>query len=106
MYVKEGGGHTATKENYHVAAAIAHSSANYSEIKSAMESLLGSGLLNDFIFRAAECPPFASGRTAAVLAGNITVGYVGEVSPETLANLSIKVPVGAFEIDVSVLPKN
>ena len=105
VYVKEGGGRMATKENYHVAAAIAHSSANYSEIKSAMESLLGSGLLNDFTFRTAKCQPFASGRTAAVLADNITVGYVGEVSPETLANLSLKVPVGAFEIDVSTLPK-
>ncbi len=53
-------------------------------------------------FREAEKPLayFVEGRCAEVLLDDLSIGYIGEISPRILKNWKIKMPVALFEIEL------
>ena len=95
-----------TKENKTVASKklaglICHSTANFTEIKSVVTSVL-SNLGYSMEISDSENKTFISGRAADVTgsAQNGSVkGYFGEVSPEVITNFTLDYPVIAFEIE-------
>ncbi|WP_407393022.1 phenylalanine--tRNA ligase subunit beta [Methanobrevibacter sp.] len=95
-----------TKENKTVAskklaALICHSTANFSEIKSVMTSVL-SNLGYSMEITDSENKTFIEGRAADVTGSSqkgTIKGFFGEVSPEVITNFTLEYPVIAFEIE-------
>jgi phenylalanyl-tRNA synthetase beta chain len=95
-----------TKENKTVASkklagVICHSSANFTEIKSVVTSVLAN-LGYTMEITDSENKTFIAGRVADVTGvaqkGSIK-GFFGEVSPEVITNFTLEYPVIAFEIE-------
>ncbi|KZX16533.1 phenylalanine--tRNA ligase beta subunit [Methanobrevibacter cuticularis] len=84
-----------------LAGAICHSTANFTEIKSTIASIL-ENLGYEMTIDSSENPTFISGRVANVKGtspnGDIK-GFFGEVSPEVITNFELEYPVIAFEIE-------
>ena len=95
-----------TKENKTVASkklagVICHSTANFTEIKSVVTSILAN-LGYSMEITDSENKTFIAGRVADVTGvaqkGSIK-GFFGEVSPEVITNFTLEYPVIAFEIE-------
>lgn len=95
-----------TKENKTVsskklAAVVCHSSANFTEIKSIVSSVL-SNLGYTMEIKDSENKIFIEGRAADVVGeaqkGRVE-GFFGEISPEVITNFTLDYPVIAFEIE-------
>lgn len=95
-----------TKENKTVsskklAAVVCHSSANFTEIKSIVSSVL-SNLGYTMEIKDSENKTFIEGRAADVVGeaqkGRVE-GFFGEISPEVITNFTLDYPVIAFEIE-------
>ncbi len=95
-----------TRENNTVsskklAGVICHSTANFTEIKSIVTSVL-TNLGYSMEISDSENKTFITGRVADVtgVSGNGSVkGFFGEVSPEVITNFTLEYPVIAFEIE-------
>ena len=90
-----------TRSSKKLAALICHSTANFTEIKSGMTSVL-SNLGYTIEISDSENKTFIEGRVADVTGeskkGTIK-GFFGEVSPEVISNFTLEYPVIAFEIE-------
>ena len=78
-----------------------HSTANFTEIKSIVTSVL-SNLGYSMQISDSENPSFIEGRAADVIgeSGNGSIkGFFGEISPEVINNFTLEYPVVAFEIE-------
>ncbi len=96
---------TGSKDQRKLAIAIADTKANYTIIKSILDSikeLLGLNLtLNE-----ANHGTFINGRCASISLGNKEIGVIGEVHPQVLENFGIEVPVAALELNLEDIVKN
>ena len=90
-----------TRSSKKLAALICHSTANFTEIKSVMTSVL-TNLGYTMEISDSENKTFIEGRVADVVGeaqkGTIK-GFFGEVSPEVITNFTLEYPVIAFEIE-------
>ena len=90
-----------TRSSKKLAALICHSTANFTEIKSVMTSVL-TNLGYTMEISDSENKTFIEGRVADVFGeaqkGTIK-GFFGEVSPEVITNFTLEYPVIAFEIE-------
>lgn len=91
---------TYTKRRVHVSAVSSHPTANFTEIRSILESLLTNLGLQKWAIKATKHPSFLEGRVAAISLDNFQLGVVGEIHPEVLNNFELENPIGAFEIDL------
>jgi len=91
---------TYTERRIHASAVSSHPTANFTEIKSILESLLMNLGFNDWSVKETCHPSFLQGRVATVSLGNMALGIVGEIHPEVLNNFELENPIGAFEIDL------
>jgi len=91
---------TYTERRLHAAAVSSHPTANFTEIKSILESLLMNLGLKNWKVKETNDPSFLAGRAATVSLGNMELGVVGEIHPEVLNNFELENPTGAFEIDL------
>jgi phenylalanyl-tRNA synthetase beta chain len=84
-----------------LAGAICHSTANFTEIKSTVASVLAN-LGYDMEISSSDDPSFIQGRVANVKGkspNGEVFGVFGEVSPEVITNFELEYPVIAFEIE-------
>ena len=90
-----------TSASKKLAGVICHSTANFTEIKSVVESVLAN-LGYSAKIKDSDNTTFIRGRAADVEgesdAGNVK-GFFGEVSPEVISNFELEYPVIAFEIE-------
>lgn len=89
---------TGAKNVRHLAAAIADPKTNYTKIKGAFDTF---AKLNNIDFEIKvndEIPFLIPGRSAEIIVGGKSVGFIGEVCPEVLTNFGLLVPVVAFEL--------
>jgi phenylalanyl-tRNA synthetase beta chain len=91
---------TGTERRIHAAAVSSHPAANFTEIKSFLDSLLMNLGFKDVTAKETNHASFLAGRAATVLLGDMEVGVVGEIHPEVLNNFELENPTGAFEIDL------
>jgi len=82
---------------------LCHSKANFSEMKSLVESVLSNLGIKDYKTEESELPCFISGRAAKIVANNKNLGRFGEIHPEVLSNWELEMPVAACEICVDLL---
>lgn len=93
-------------ESWNVGAAIAHADAGYTEIRSAVQALIKSCFGKDVVTKATSNPMFMEGRCADIIIDSKAIGVIGEITPLALENFKLRVPVAAFEIDLSGIIKD
>lgn len=86
-------------EKYHLAVVMADPKANFNDIKSVLESLLGD-MPSGCVFRSSSHRSFVEGRLAEIVVGKGVVGFIGELHPEVLSNFGIEEPCLGFEIKI------
>ena len=94
---------TCTERRLHAAGVSSHPTANFTEMKSIMESLLMNLGLKNWTVKEAKDPSFLEGRAAAIYIRGTELGLVGEIHPEALNNFELENPTTAFEIDLEKL---
>ncbi len=91
---------TYTERRIHVAAVSSHLTANFTEIKSILESLLMNLGFENWTVKETSHPSFLKGRAATVSLDDVELGVVGEIHPEVLNNFELENPTSAFELDL------
>jgi phenylalanyl-tRNA synthetase beta chain len=89
------------KETISLACVSAHKDANFTEIKSVLQSLLKTASNLNSITKTAQDPMFAKGKTAHIIIADKNVGTVGQINSHVIENFKIRVPVCGFEIVLS-----
>jgi len=79
----------------------AHQDANFTEIKSIIQSALKTGFDVKIDTKTATHPAFEDGRCASIVIDKKSVGIVGEINSKIIENYKIRVPVIAFELSLS-----
>jgi phenylalanyl-tRNA synthetase beta chain len=93
---------TKTRDEDWLAAVTTHPNANFSEIKSALDSFLTNFAI-EWQIKEATHPSFIEGRVGKVIVNGSPVGIVGEVNPIVLEAWKLENPAAAFELDFQVL---
>jgi phenylalanyl-tRNA synthetase beta chain len=93
-------------ERWSIGAAVAHTDAGYTEIKSMMQALLKSCFGKEATTRASANSMFMDGRCAEIIFDEKSVGVIGEIIPRALENFRLRVPVAAFEINLLAIIKD
>jgi phenylalanyl-tRNA synthetase beta chain len=93
-------------ETWNVGAAIAHADAGYTEIRSALQALVKSCFGKNVVTKVSFNDMFMEGRCADVFVDGIAAGTIGEIKPLALENFRLRMPVAAFEIDLSKIIRN
>lgn len=88
-------------EKVFLAGVSAHQDANFTEIKSILQSALKSTFNIEIETATLANPIFESGRSASVLVNGKQIGIIGEINSKTIENYKIRVPVVGFEITLS-----
>jgi phenylalanyl-tRNA synthetase beta chain len=90
---------TKTRDENWLAAATTHANANFTEIKSALDSFLGN-LGVQWQIRETSHPSFIEGRAGKILVGGKEVGVIGEISPLVLGAWKLENPAAAVELNL------
>jgi phenylalanyl-tRNA synthetase beta chain len=90
---------TKTKQFRKLAGVISYDSANLTEMKSIIESVL-KGLNYTYVIKEMEHPSFIESRCGEILTGDKKIGFFGEIHPQILENWKLEKPVIAFEIEI------
>jgi phenylalanyl-tRNA synthetase beta chain len=88
-------------ESWNVGASVAHANADYTEIKSAMQALAKLCFGKYATTKASTEPLFIAGRCGQIIIDGRVVGILGEITPIALESFRLRVPVAAFEINLS-----
>ena len=91
------------KETIRLGCVSASSDANFTEVKSILQSLLRTGFNLDCKTAADTNPMFADGRTASVHIDDDKIGLVGEIASLVTDNFKLRTPVAGFEITLTGL---
>jgi len=90
-------------EKWNLCCATAFNGVTFTEIKGILQTLMEICLGTKFETKAAEHSSFISGRSADIFYNGKTVGQIGEVSPLLIDSFKIKMPVAAFDLDLTEL---
>ncbi|MCX6822331.1 MAG: phenylalanine--tRNA ligase subunit beta [Candidatus Aenigmarchaeota archaeon] len=82
---------------------LCHSKANFSEIKSMVESILSNLGVKDYKIEESTLPCFIPGRAAKIVINEKNLGRFGEINPEVVSNWELEMPAAACEICVNSL---
>ena len=89
-------------ENVNIAITLAHTGADFTEIRSMAEALLDA-IGHKPEFKPTEHPSFIEGRASEIIADGKKLGVLGEIHPQVLNNFEIEQPVAAMEIKLNLL---
>ena len=90
-------------EAIHLCAVSSYKDANFSEIKSVLQSLLKTTFGISCETKTASHPTFTKGKVADITVNGKTVGIIGEINDFTKDAFKIREPVVSFEIKLSGL---
>lgn len=85
---------------------LCYSKANFSKMKSIVESILNNFGVKGYKIEEASLPFFIKGRAGRVVIGGKTLGGFGEIHPEVLNSWELGMPVASCELDVNLLFKS
>ncbi len=93
---------TQTCDKNYLSAVTAHPNANFSEIKSVLDSFM-TNFGVEWQIQETTHPSFIDGRAGKILVANQEVGIIGEINPETLEVWKLENPVAGFELHFQTL---
>jgi phenylalanyl-tRNA synthetase beta chain len=79
----------------------AHKDANFTEIKSIIQSALNIGFGIKVETKTAADSIFEEGHCASIILDNVPIGIIGKIDSKIIENYKIRVPVVGFEISLS-----
>ena len=79
----------------------AHKDANFTEIKSIIQSALNIGFGIQIETKTATNPTFEEGHCATITLNGTPIGIIGKINSKIVENYKIRVPVVGFEISLS-----
>jgi phenylalanyl-tRNA synthetase beta chain len=79
----------------------AHKNANFTEIKSILQSALKIGFGINIETKTTTHPTFEDGHCATVILNGTSIGVIGKINSKIIENYKIRVPVVGFEISLS-----
>jgi len=79
----------------------AHKDANFTEIKSIIQSALNIGFGIKIETKTATDSTFEEGHCASIILNNISIGIIGKIDSKIIENYKIRVPVVGFEISLT-----
>jgi len=79
----------------------AHKDANFTEIKSVIQSALNIGFGIKIETKTSTDPTFEKGHCASIILNNVPIGIIGKIDSKIVENYKIRVPVMGFEISLS-----
>jgi len=88
-------------EKINLAVISAHKDANFTEIKSILQTLLKIGFRIEIQTKTVTNPSFKDGHCANIIFNGNIVGIIGEIDSAIIENYKIRVPVVGFEISLS-----
>jgi len=86
-----------------LAIVLCHSKANFSEMKSLIESVLSNVGVSDYEVKESKCPCYIPGRVAKFVVNEKTLARFGEIDPKVLENWGLETPITGGEICVDCL---
>lgn len=93
---------TGIKETEKLSIALVSPTSGFTEIKQTLDYLMR--MLNlEYKLESSTSPAFVEGRCAKIIIKGKEIGNLGEILPQTLSNLKIKMPIAALEIDIEEL---
>ena len=90
-------------EEIHLACVSSHKDANFSEIKSILQSALKTGFNITSNTKTSTHPTFSKGRAAEIIVAGKSYGIIGEIDSKVRENFKIREPVVGFELKLSGL---
>jgi len=93
---------TQTCDKNYLSAVTTHPNANFSEIKSTLDSFM-TNFGVEWQIQETTHPSFIEGRVGKIIAANQEVGIIGEINPETLEAWKLENPVAGFELHFQTL---
>ena len=90
------------KDIHRLALVSSHEKANFTDMKSILESLISSLGLKYEIEETTHSS-FIEGRVARILIYGKKLAYIGEIHPQVLVNWGLEMPVTALEINLDIL---
>ena len=94
---------TGARTRRRLAIVLCYSKANFSEMKSMVESILKNLGIEGYEIEAFECPCYIPGRAAKFTIDGKTLANFGEVHPSVLEKWGLEMPVTAAEMSVDIL---
>jgi len=88
-------------EKTNLSSISAHKDANFTEIKSILQSALKTGFGIQIDTKTTTHPSFEEGRCANIIVNKKSIGIIGEINSKIIENYKIRVPVVGFEISLS-----
>ena len=88
-------------EKTNLSAISAHKDANFTEIKSVLQTVLKIGFGIEIQTKTAINSSFEDGHCANIIFKGNTIGIIGEINSKIIDNYKIRVPVVGFEISLS-----
>ena len=85
-------------EETHLCAISSHKDANYSEIKSVLQSVLQSIFGKSCETKTTTYPSFKKGHVANVTIDGKIIGIIGEIDEAVKTNFKIREPIVSFEV--------
>lgn len=89
---------TRTRDENWLAAATSHINANFTEIKSALDSFI-TNIGMKWQIKETVHPSFIEGRVGGIVVEGSEIGIIGEINPIVLEAWKLENPVAAFEVD-------
>jgi phenylalanyl-tRNA synthetase beta chain len=83
--------------------ATAFNGVTFTEIKGILQTLMEICFGTTFETKAAEHSSYIRGRSADIFCKGKSVGQIGEISPLLIDSFKIKMPVAAFDLDLTDL---
>ncbi len=93
------------KDYERLAAVSAHHKADFTEAKQAVDLIMRM-FGKEYKIEEVEHDSFIPGRIGRIIVDGTKIGYVGELSPQTITNFGLEIPVSGFEINLSELIGN
>ena len=89
------------KERWHLSVVLADNLSNYTSIKMIAQSFFHNCFNKDISTITSNHSIYLDGRRASIFVDDIEIGHIGEVHPQVIDNFKIRVPISAFEIDLT-----
>lgn len=91
-----------TAQKQQLCAAVTHSKANFSELKSCLDFLMEQ-LGYDYMLKEISDKNFIDGRCGEIIVDKKSIGLIGEIHPSVLNSFKLENPAVVFEINVDEL---
>ncbi|MGZ8890475.1 MAG: hypothetical protein ACXW0J_03635, partial [Nitrososphaeraceae archaeon] len=80
---------------------LASNTSNYTAARSILESIFKLNFGKEVTTRRSDNNLFIKGRSANILYESKIIGFIGEISPNLITKFNLRIPISAFELNLS-----